>query len=313
MEPAIADLLTALAEQQYVADAQVATALHLAIRLGRPLLLEGDAGVGKTELAKVLARALGTRLIRLQCYEGLDESRALYEWNTLKQILQIRVAEAAATQAALGALFTEEYLLERPLLASLRAVDQPPVLLIDEVDRADEEFEAFLLEMLSDFQVTVPELGTITAVHRPHVILTSNRTRELSDALRRRCLYLWLEYPDMAREEQILQIKVPGVSSDLARQIAGMMQVLRRQRLNKPPGIAESLDWAVALMALHRAHLDPEAVRSTLTCIIKERDDLRAISGPYLDALLTDLPAPGEPALAWLRLAERHAPAEDEP
>lgn len=309
MLPAIAQLLEQLDDASYIADEELATALYLATAMGRPLLIEGEAGVGKTELAKVLARLLGTRLIRLQCYEGLDASAALYEWNYLKQILEIKAREGAGGQASKTTssveLFTDAFLLKRPLLEAITEPDRPPVLLIDEVDRADEEFEAFLLELLSDFQVTIPELGTVQAVHRPHVILTSNRTRELSDALRRRCLYLWLEYPGFEREQRIIAARVPGVPALLAEQIAGVMQALREQQLNKPPGIAESLDWAVALMTLNRETLDPQAVQATLSCILKDAEDLRLVRGPWLAALLQGMPAPGAGPGEWSRLAAR--------
>jgi MoxR-like ATPase len=277
-------------EHGFVADDAFATALQLVLAIGRPLLVEGPAGVGKTESAKVLAAVLGTRLIRLQCYEGLDAMTALYEWNYPRQMLRARLSETSGASAAAreAELFGEEFLLKRPLLEAITQ-HEAPVLLIDEVDRADEAFEAFLLEVLAEFQVTIPELGTISAQHRPHVIVTSNRTRELSDALRRRCLYLWLPYPSFAQELEILRARVPGLSERLASQIARLMEVLRGLPLQKAPGVAESLDWAMALMSLHRDHLDAAVVRQTLGCILKVREDHaaldehRAAIGPILD------------------------------
>ena len=268
----------------YLADRELATTVFLAQELEKPLLLEGEAGVGKTELAKALAAARGSRLIRLQCYEGLDASQALYEWNYQRQLLHIRLAEAehrleGAEQGARAAfereLFSQEYLVHRPLLDAILAEDEvPPVLLIDEVDRADEEFEAFLLEVLSDFQITVPELGTLRATRRPFVILTSNRTRELHDALKRRCLYLWLSYPTFEREYEILRARVPSINEHLATQVCGFMQLLRDQDFYKRPGVAETIDWGMALIALHREELDEQTVAETLGCIFKYHDDI---------------------------------------
>ncbi len=277
-----------LLSRRYVASKEVAVALHLARQLGRPLLVEGPAGVGKTEIAKVMAETLGTDLIRLQCYEGLDASTALYDWNYPKQLLRIQM-EAGTDPARLEeAIYSEAYLLRRPLLQALTA-DRPPVLLIDEVDRADEEFEAFLLEVLSDFQITIPELGTITAKHRPLVLLTSNRVRELSDALRRRCLYLWVDYPSVEQETEILRLKAPGASEQLAGQIARFLRSLRQLGLVKAPGVAEAIDWATALATLHRDALEPGIVAETLGVIVKHHDDLKRLRGPELLRVLGEV------------------------
>jgi len=274
--------------ENYVTDRAIATTVYLAMELRKPVLIEGPAGVGKTEVAKVLAHALGTRLIRLQCYEGLDVNTALYEWNFPKQMLRMRIEEAGelSTDEKERLIFSESFLFKRPLLQAITEPERPPVLLIDEIDRADEEFEAFLLEVLSDFQVTIPELGTIEAAHRPYVALTSNRTRELSDALKRRCLYLWIDYPTFEKESQIIQSKVPGITRDLAHQVAAFMQVARQLKLSKIPGVAETLDWAVSLMALHQDHLEPEAVSETLGCILKDRDDIVRYAGPRVERLV---------------------------
>jgi MoxR-like ATPase len=269
------ELLARFRERGYIVGEHLATALELVLALSKPLLVEGPAGVGKTESAKVLADALGTRLIRLQCYEGLDASSAIYEWNYPRQMLHIRLTEGSAMplEEREREIFDARFLLRRPLLEAISAEGAAPVLLIDEVDRADEAFEAFLLEVLAEFQVTIPELGTIRAAVRPYVILTSNRSRELSDALRRRCLYLWQGYPTVAQEMAILQARLPGLAVRLAGQITSVMAFLREQPLNKLPGIAESLDWAAALMSLHRDALDLPTVERTLGCILKARED----------------------------------------
>lgn len=263
-----------LARHRYIADEQLAVALQLVVALHKPLLIEGPAGVGKTACAKVLAELLNTRLIRLQCYEGLDTATALYEWNYPKQLLHIRLTEGSGISLAQreAEIFSEGFLLRRPLL---EAISQPrsPVLLIDEIDRADEEFEAFLLELLGEFQVTIPELGTIRAEQRPYVILTSNRTRELSDALRRRCLYLWQDYPSFDKEVEILKAQLPEIDQKLAEQIARVMHKLRALPLTKAPGVAESLDWAAALLTLHRGALDRTLLAQTLGVILKDRED----------------------------------------
>lgn len=268
-------------QEAYITDRQIATSVFLASALGKPLLVEGHPGVGKTEIAKVLARSLDADLIRLQCYEGLDATTALYEWNYPRQLLHIKLSEATPTPGALAereaTLFSEAFLLKRPLLAAITHEGRPPVLLIDEVDRSDEEFEAFLLEILSDFQVTIPELGTIRASARPVVVLTSNRTRELSEALRRRCLYLWIDYPSFEKELRIVRAKVPGLSEQLAREVTGVLQSLRKLRLAKHPGVAETLDWAAALVALHADHLDEEVVRDTMGCLLKDESDFQVL------------------------------------
>jgi MoxR-like ATPase len=263
----------------YVTDPAIATSVHLAMTLRKPLLIEGHAGVGKTEVAKVMARVLDTRLIRLQCYEGLDSAQALYEWNYPKQILHIKLQERSDKPAGEKEheIFSEDFLIRRPLLQAITPNGKPPVLLIDEIDRADEEFEAFLLEVLSDFQVTIPEIGTIKAVEPPYVILTSNRIRELSDALRRRCLYLWVDYPGFEKEVRIVTRKVPGVNQRLAREISRFMEGLRTVRLSKLPGVAETLDWAQALSSLHADHLDEELVLETLGCVLKDPDDIKRV------------------------------------
>ncbi len=275
------DLQTRLADAGYIADETLAMALSLAMSLKRSLLLEGAAGVGKTEIAKVLAKVLGTDLIRLQCYEGLDVNAAIYEWNYQRQLLAIRVRERddTSTDNVEAHIFSEQFLLKRPLLEAISR-ERPPVLLIDEIDRADEEFEAYLLEILSDFQITVPELGTITARSIPHVILTSNGTRELSDALRRRCLYSYLDYPDLEKEIRIVKAHMPDIEATLARQIVGFVQALRKENLEKVPGIAESLDWAAALRGLDISALveNPQAVNASLICLLKTEADLKSIT-----------------------------------
>ena len=284
----------ALQEQQYFCERSLATVLHLALHLERPILLEGDAGVGKTEVAKVMAEALGGRLIRLQCYEGLDATTALYEWNYPKQLLQIKVGESRHEPLKhVENIFSESFLIRRPLLEALQGEmdEAQTVLLIDEVDRADEEFEAFLLEILSDFQVTIPEIGTISAKRRPLVVLTSNRTREIHDALRRRCLFHSLEYPTFEKEFQIVTAKVPGIEEDFAAQICRFMEAARDRDFYKKPGIAETLDWANALIYLHRDRLDREIVAETLGCILKHADDHKKMLDSELDICLSTLGA----------------------
>ncbi|MCS7068160.1 MAG: MoxR family ATPase [Meiothermus sp.] len=267
-----------LRERNYIADLPMATALRLVMALRKPLLVEGPAGVGKTQVAKTLAEVLDTRLIRLQCYEGLDTAQALYEWNYPKQMLHIRLTENTGQSVAAreAEIFSEAYLLRRPLLEAI-SQEKPPVLLIDEIDRTDEEFEAFLLEMLAEFQVTIPELGTLKATHRPYVILTSNRSRELSDALRRRCLYLWQNYPSFEKEVEIIRTKLPGINERLAQKIATVVAHLRELPLNKAPGVAESLDWAEALVSLHQESLDMRVLEQTWGVILKDKDDLTLI------------------------------------
>ena len=285
----IADLQSRLAAAGYIAERGLAATLLLFSELRRPLLLEGDAGVGKTEVARVLSRVFDCPLIRLQCYEGLDVNTAVYEWNYQHQLLAIRLLERSHTNPELAEqqLFSDKYLLKRPLLDAISR-PEPPVLLIDEIDRADEEFEAFLLEMLSDFQVTVPEIGTIEAVSRPYVILTSNGTRELSDALRRRCLYHYVEYPDFDKELAIVNARLPEAGPQLARQIVELVQTLRQRALRKLPGIAETLDWAEALLALDIKGLDqdPQALADSLACLLKTREDRIHIDAAELDRLV---------------------------
>jgi MoxR-like ATPase len=284
------ELIDLLARHRYLADPSLGTVLFLGLRLGKPILLEGEAGVGKTEVAKVLAAALGRRLIRLQCYEGLDVSSALYEWDFARQMLEIRLAEAAGEvrgDALATALYSERFLLRRPLLDALTADPAgPPVLLIDELDRTDEPFEAFLLEVLSDFQVSIPELGTVRAPAPPIAIVTSNRTREIHDALKRRCLYHWIDYPDAARELAILAARAPEVPPRLAAQIVGFVHKLRASDLFKQPGVAETLDWGQALVSLGCVELDPETVNATLGVLLKYQDDLARISGAPAAALV---------------------------
>jgi MoxR-like ATPase len=290
------DLQQAMAERQYVAGRGLAVSTYLALRLQRPLFLEGEPGVGKTEVAKVLAAALDTELIRLQCYEGLDISHAVYEWNYPRQILEIRLLESAHAldpHIAERELFTDTFLIKRPLL---RAIEQtralPPVLLIDEIDRADEEFEGYLLELLSDFQITIPELGTIRATEPPIVVITSNRTREVHDALKRRCVYCWIDYPDAATERRIVAAKVPDASARLAEQVTAFVQQLRAAELYKTAGVSETLDWAAALVALDRDELDAETVDETLGILLKNQEDIQAVRGPRLQAMLNRALAP---------------------
>jgi MoxR-like ATPase len=263
--------------QAYITDATVATSLYLAMTLGKPLLVEGPSGVGKTEIAKSLATALDANLVRLQCYEGLDAATALYEWNYSKQLLHIKLQEASRANANEGeaTIFSERFLLKRPLLEAITHQTHSPVLLIDEVDRSDEEFEAFLLEVLSEFQVTIPEIGTIRATHRPYVVLTSNRSRELSDALRRRCLYLWIDYPSFDKELEIVRAKVPAIGEALSAEVTRVIQAIRRLNLVKVPGVAETLDWATALAALNTTQLDREVIAETTGCFLKDETDLR--------------------------------------
>jgi MoxR-like ATPase len=288
------DTVKLLAKGRYVADRSLATALYLALKLGRPLFLEGEAGVGKTEIGKVLSDALGRRLIRLQCYEGLDVSSAVYEWNYSLQMIDIRIAEAvgeADRERIEHDIFAERFLIKRPLLQALEedASGFPPVLLIDELDRTDEPFEAFLLEVLSDFQVTIPEIGTIKAKKPPIVVVTSNRTREIHDAIKRRCFYYWVDYPDARRELEILNVKVPGVAKELSRQVVAFVQKLRTQDLFKLPGVAETIDWTNALVQLDRIDLDPDTVNSTLGVLLKYQDDIEKIKGSEAAALLNQV------------------------
>ena len=262
--------------QGYIADREIAMSLHLAQTLTKPLLVEGPAGVGKTEIAKVMARALDTDLIRLQCYEGLDAHTALYEWNYQRQLLHIKLEEGSdkTVEEKEATIFGKDFLLDRPLLQAITH-HQSPVLLIDELDRADEEFESFLLEVLSEWQITIPEIGTIHATHPPHVVITSNRTRELSDAVRRRCFYLWIDYPDFDKELAIVRGKVPDIDARLATQICRFMELVRQQKLEKIPGVAETLDWARALVALHQQHLNPRFIEETLGIVFKDWTDVR--------------------------------------
>ena len=279
--------LDLLQQQRYVADRSLATAVFLALKLGRPLFLEGEAGTGKTEIAKVLAAGLGRKLIRLQCYEGLDVASAVYEWNYARQMIEIRLAEAGGKSDIARDVFDERFLIKRPLLQALEATPEgPPVLLIDELDRTDEPFEAYLLEMLSDFQVTIPEIGTVKAVEKPIVIITSNRTREIHDALKRRCFYYWVDYPSAARELEILAVKAPAAPAALSQEIVGFIQQLRRMDLFKLPGVAETIDWADALMQLDALALSPEAINDTLGVILKYQDDIQRLQGSEAQRLL---------------------------
>lgn len=289
-----------LAAQGYVADRAIATAVYLAMKLGKPLLVEGPAGVGKTEIAKVMAQALTTDLIRLQCYEGLDVHTAVYEWNYQRQLLRIRLEEASdrPVEEKEATIFSEAFLLKRPLLQAITH-SKAPVLLIDELDRADEEFESFLLEVLSEWQITIPEIGPIRATHVPYVVITSNQTRDLSDALRRRCLYLWIDYPSFEKELAIVRAKVPGIDERLAREICAFMQFVRRQKLEKAPGIAETLDWAAALVALHRDGLDAATLEETVGLICKQRNDVARLKNQYLPRILARLERLRQEGTSW--------------
>jgi len=273
-----------LEKQNYVADSAIVMSVYLAKTLQKPLLVEGPAGVGKTEIAKVMAKALDTDLIRLQCYEGLDANMALYEWNYQRQLLHIKLEEGSdkSLSERESTIFSEDFLLKRPLLQAITH-HKPPVLLIDELDRSDEELESFLLEILSEWQITIPEIGSIRAKEKPYVILTSNRTRELSDAVRRRCFYLWIDYPDYEKELAIVRSKVPGIDLRLAKQICIFMELIREQKLEKVPGVAETLDWARSLVMLHQDHLDPEMVKATLGIVFKDRMDVEHINDSLAD------------------------------
>ncbi|UEM23758.1 MoxR family ATPase [Skermanella mucosa] len=289
------ETLELLQRGDYVAERSLATALYLALKLNRPLFLEGEAGTGKTEIAKVLSATLGRRLVRLQCYEGLDVASAVYEWNYARQMIEIRLAEATggkSRESLGGDIFSPEFLIKRPLLQALESdAAGPPVLLIDELDRTDEPFEAYLLEVLSDFQITIPEIGTIKAEQPPTVIITSNRTREIHDALKRRCFYHWVDYPNAAREQDILRVKAPNVPEHLSRQVVGFVQRLRGMDLFKLPGVAETLDWAQALTQLDRLELDPETINDTLGTLLKYQDDIAKIQGSEANRILTQVKA----------------------
>ena len=288
MPASVDELQATLRNELYVADRGLAMSIYLALQLRRPLFLEGEAGVGKTEVARALASALGARLIRLQCYEGLDVNQAVYEWNYSRQLLHIRLLEASGgvdRKDAEKELFSEEFLIKRPLLQALDGAG-PTVLLIDELDRADEEFEGYLLEMLSDFQITIPEIGTYVADEPPVVVITSNRTREIHDALKRRCLYYWIDYPDLEKEMQIVQSKVPAASQKLAGQVTAFVQELRGTELYKVPGVAETLDWTAALVSLNEHELSPSVIDDTLGVMLKYREDVQAVRGEQTQALL---------------------------
>jgi MoxR-like ATPase len=285
------DLLRGFERFGYVTDPALAISIYLTIKLHKPLLIEGHAGLGKTEVAKVLASMLGTELIRLQCYEGLDVSSSIYEWNYQKQLLAIKLQESSelSVEQKEKHIFSREFLLERPLLKSILCEDAPPVLLIDEIDRADEAFEAFLLELLSDFQISVPEMGTITAKHVPHVILTSNRTRELSDALRRRCLYHWIDYPSLEKEMSIVRARLPNIEKELAMQVVRYIQGVRRLDLAKPPGVAETLDCALAIHSLGQRRLNAEGIEATIGCVVKSMEDAAKLKAAGIDSLLSQI------------------------
>jgi MoxR-like ATPase len=285
------DVVRAFEQHGYITDAALATVIFLGARLGKPVLLEGHAGLGKTEVAKVLAGFLGVPLIRLQCYEGLDINSAVYEWNYQKQLLTIKIEEGTgqSVEEKEKHIFSREFLLERPLLQAIQAEHASPVLLVDEVDRADEAFEAFLLELLSDFQISIPEFGTIRAKHIPHVILTSNRSRELSDALKRRCLYHWIEYPSLEKELKIVSARLPGIEQELNKQLVSFVQNVRNLHLNKSPGVAETLDWAQALMSLGKHKLDQESVEATLGCLAKSVEDTAKIQGAGIEKVIAQM------------------------
>lgn len=297
MFDSIESVQQSLVGERYIADRSLATVLYLAWKLKKPLFLEGEPGVGKTEIASVMARVLDTELIRLQCYEGLDANHALYEWNYPRQILAIKLGEECGTERGLlgRTIFTEEFLIKRPLLeAILSSREREPVLLIDEIDRSDEEFEALLLEVLSDFQISIPEIGTLKAVRRPLVILTSNRTRDIHDALKRRCLYHWIDYPSPEKEREIVAARLPEITDDLALQVALFMNRIRREDFVKKPGVAETLDWASALLALEQTYLDEKTVLDTLGCILKYREDILHFQGlwtkaDFRDSMLQDV------------------------
>ncbi|MCG6877473.1 MAG: MoxR family ATPase [Betaproteobacteria bacterium] len=291
----IDDTETLLADADYVAERSLATAVFLSLRMGRPLFLEGEAGVGKTEIAKVLATTLGRRLVRLQCYEGLDVASAVYEWNYSRQMIEIRLAEAEGVKSREGLsedIFSERFLIRRPILQALEGdIAGPPVLLIDELDRTDEPFEAYLLEVLSDFQVTIPEIGTVKADNPPIVVITSNRTREIHDAVKRRCLYHWVDYPDAARELEILRRKAPGAAEQLSKEVVAFVQRLRGMDLFKLPGVAETIDWTRALTELDRLALDPQVIHDTLGVLLKYQDDIARVQGSEAARILSEIKA----------------------
>ena len=290
MPGSIDEVQDLLRKQNYISDRGLAIPVFLALTLQRPLFLEGEAGVGKTEIARVLASALDTRLIHLQCYEGLDVNHAVYEWNHTRQILEMRLMELGGDvdrEAAAADLFSERFLIKRPLLQAIEeTLDRAPVLLIDELDRADEQFEGFLLELLANFQITIPELGTYRAVHPPVVIITSNRTREIHDALKRRCLYYWIDYPDFQKELQIVTARIPGAPRRLAQQVTGFIQELRETELYKIPGVSETLDWTAALLALNQSELDPQVIDDTIGIVLKYQDDIELVRGEPVRAML---------------------------